>query len=66
MKRSTKNQIQGRARQVKGTIKEKTGRITKRRSLAIRGTAEKQVGRLQKRVGDIEKENERELKREAA
>ena len=55
MKDSTKDRMQGHAREAKGKVKETTGRITKNRKLEDEGTAEKVAGKVQKKVGDIEK-----------
>jgi uncharacterized protein YjbJ (UPF0337 family) len=55
MKDSTKDRMQGEVREIKGKVKETTGRITKNRKLEAEGTAEKVGGKVQKKVGDIEK-----------
>lgn len=56
MKRSTKNQIKGRGRELKGHIKEKTGRATNNRSLQAEGAMERMGGKIQKKAGDVEKD----------
>jgi uncharacterized protein YjbJ (UPF0337 family) len=48
MKRSSKNQIEGRGRELKGSLKEKAGRAMNRPGMENRGTAQKYVGKLQK------------------
>jgi uncharacterized protein YjbJ (UPF0337 family) len=60
MRRSTKNQIKGRGRALKGTIKEKTGRATHNPDLQARGAMERVGGKIQKKAGDIEKDLEEE------
>jgi len=48
-----KDQIQGRVAEVKGSIKQTTGRVTKRPDLEDRGTLEKATGKVEKTFGDI-------------
>jgi uncharacterized protein YjbJ (UPF0337 family) len=60
MKRSTKNQIKGRGRELKGNIKEKTGGATNNRDLQAEGMLERGGGKVQKKAGDIEKDVEEE------
>lgn len=48
---STKNKIEGDARQAKGKAKEIAGRVTGNADLADRGTVEKTVVRIQSTVG---------------
>jgi uncharacterized protein YjbJ (UPF0337 family) len=58
MKRSTRNQAEGRARELKGAIKEKTGKATNNRDLQGKGMMEKTGGKVQKKAGDFEKDLE--------
>jgi uncharacterized protein YjbJ (UPF0337 family) len=51
MKTSTKDTIQGSFHEVKGTIKEEVGKITKDRDLKAEGKAEKKTGKVQQRMG---------------
>jgi len=46
------DQVKGRADQVKGTIKEKTGQVTGNRRLEDEGTADKASGKVQSGYGD--------------
>jgi uncharacterized protein YjbJ (UPF0337 family) len=46
------DQVKGRADQVKGTIKEKTGQMTGNRDLEDEGTADKVSGKVRSGVGD--------------
>jgi uncharacterized protein YjbJ (UPF0337 family) len=55
MKTSTKDQIQGKAHEIKGKIKEKVGQATNNPNLAARGQDEKLGGKIQKKVGQVEK-----------
>jgi uncharacterized protein YjbJ (UPF0337 family) len=55
MKNSTKDQVAGKAHEVKGAIKEKAGRATKNPELEAEGQDEKVGGKIQKKVGEIEK-----------
>ena len=55
MKSSTKDQIKGRAAQVKGVVKEKAGRATKNRDVEASGTADKVGGTVRNKLGDIKK-----------
>jgi uncharacterized protein YjbJ (UPF0337 family) len=54
MKTSTKDEIQGKVHELKGTVKEKAGQITKNPDLEEKGQAEKLAGKVQKKVGQIE------------
>jgi len=55
MSESTKDKIEGKTHELKGTLKEKIGRATKDPDLEDEGTAERIGGKVQKKVGDIEK-----------
>ena len=55
MKESTKDQIAGKAHEVKGAIKEKVGHVTNNPDRVAEGVDEKVGGKIQKKVGDIEK-----------
>jgi len=55
MKSSTKDQIEGKLRELKGKVKEKTGQATKNPNLAAQGQDEKIAGKIQRKVGQIEK-----------
>ena len=46
------DQVKGRADQIKGNIKEKTGQVIGNRDLEDEGTADKVSGKVQSRVGD--------------
>ena len=46
------DQVKGRADQVKGTIKEKAGRVIGNPDLENEGTADKASGKVQSTVGD--------------
>jgi uncharacterized protein YjbJ (UPF0337 family) len=54
MKDSTKDKLQGKVHEVKGTVKEKIGRATNNPDLEDEGTDEKVGGKIQKKVGQVE------------
>ena len=51
MKSSIANRIDGEVHEVKGTIKEKLGRLTKDRKTQAEGFTEKVAGKIQKKIG---------------
>ena len=55
MQQSTKDQIKGTVRELKGKAKQTMGQITKNPKLAGDGDDEKLAGKIQKKVGQIEK-----------
>ena len=55
MKPSTKDQLEGKAHEVKGTIKEKVGHVTNNPDLEADGQDEKVAGKVQKKIGQVEK-----------
>ena len=55
MKSSTKDKIKGRAEQVKGVVKEKTGRATNNPDTEASGTTDKVAGTIRNKVGDVKK-----------
>ena len=55
MKSSTRDAVTGRAREVKGTVKEKVGKLTSDPELKDEGTVEKVAGKVQKKVGQVKK-----------
>ncbi len=59
MKKSTEDRVQGAARQVKGKIKQETGRVTRNRSLQAEGVVEKNAGKVQRAVGRAKAMGER-------
>ena len=64
MKRSTRNQIKGRARELKGNIKEKTCRAMNNPGTEAEGAMERIGGKVQKKAGDVEKRLDEELEEE--
>ena len=54
MKRRNRNKIKGSARELKGTIKEKTGRATRNPNMEDEGRMERAGGKLRKKAGQIE------------
>jgi len=55
MKPSTEDRIKGKAREVKGALKERAGQISEDPDLADEGTVEKVVGKARQVLGKIEK-----------
>ena len=55
MKPSTQNEIAGKVHEVKGTIKEKVGKLTNDADLEGEGIGEKIAGKVQKKIGQVEK-----------
>jgi uncharacterized protein YjbJ (UPF0337 family) len=55
MKSSTKDQIKGTIRELKGTAKQKLGEKTNNPTLAAKGWKEKVSGKIQKKAGQIKK-----------
>ena len=54
MKPSTKDAINGNVHEVKGAVKEATGKVTNNPELAAKGKAEHNLGKVEKKVGQIE------------
>jgi uncharacterized protein YjbJ (UPF0337 family) len=48
-----KDQVQGRADEVKGAIKETAGKVVGNPSLQVKGNIEKNLGKVQAKVGDV-------------
>ncbi len=55
MKRSTKDRTEGKFHEVKGRVKEKTGKLTNDPVLEAEGKREKRAGKVQKKIGQVEK-----------
>ena len=55
MKSSTTDKIEGALHEVKGKVKEVTGKIIGNPNLRDEGTAEKVSGKVQRKVGDVKK-----------
>jgi uncharacterized protein YjbJ (UPF0337 family) len=49
-----KDQVQGRVDEVKGSMKEATGKVIGNVSLETKGKVEKNLGRTQAKIGDVE------------
>ena len=59
MRASAENRMKGTARQIKGKVKQETGRLTRNRSVQAEGFVEKNVGKAQKALGNVQKRNEK-------
>jgi uncharacterized protein YjbJ (UPF0337 family) len=55
MKPSTEDEIAGKVHEVKGTIKEKVGKLTNDPDLEGEGIGEKIAGKVRKKIGQVEK-----------
>lgn len=55
MDSSTKDKIEGKAKEVKGNVKEAFGRATNDPDTEASGTADRVEGKVQDKVGDIKK-----------
>lgn len=55
MKEHTKDHVEGAGRELKGKVKETTGRIVGDRDMEAEGAGEKFAGKLQQKVGDVKK-----------
>jgi uncharacterized protein YjbJ (UPF0337 family) len=55
IRESTKDQAEGKAREMKGKIKKHVGRAMNRPDIANRGANEEVAGKVQRKVGEIEK-----------
>ena len=55
MKTSTKDKVEGTAKNIAGRVKEVTGKAVGNPRLQAAGNAEKVEGQIQKKVGDIKK-----------
>ena len=55
MKESTKDQIKGKAAEIKGGMKKSAGKAMNRPDIADEGRGEQLKGKVQKKVGQIEK-----------
>ena len=55
MKKSTKNTVQGKTKEVQGKFKEAAGVLTGNPQLKSEGRAETLAGKVQKKVGQVER-----------
>jgi uncharacterized protein YjbJ (UPF0337 family) len=55
MKPSTKDEVAGKVHEVKGTVKEKVGKLTNNPNLEAEGKVEKVSGKVQKKIGQVKK-----------
>jgi uncharacterized protein YjbJ (UPF0337 family) len=55
MKSSIVNRVEGEVHEVRGTIKEKVGRLTNDRKTQAEGLTEKIAGKIQKKIGRAQK-----------
>lgn len=57
-----RNSVEGRAKELRGSVKEAIGKVTRNRLKQAEGAAEKIAGRLQARIGEETEELEAQLK----
>ena len=55
MKSSTRDKVEGTANQVKGKVKEQTGKAVGNPNLRDEGLADQAAGKVQKKAGDVKK-----------
>ncbi len=55
MKSSTKDQVEGKFHELKGTAKEVAGKLTDNPKLESEGTGEKIAGKVQSKIGQVSK-----------
>jgi uncharacterized protein YjbJ (UPF0337 family) len=55
MRKSTKDQVEGRIHELKGSLKQTAGQIANNPRLATQGRVEKLGGKVQKKLGQLEK-----------
>jgi uncharacterized protein YjbJ (UPF0337 family) len=55
MKSSTRDKAEGTAKNIAGTVKEKTGKLVGNPKLEAAGKAEKVEGQVQEKIGEIKK-----------
>ena len=55
MKNSKKNRIAGKAHELKGRIKEKTGRALNNPKMEDEGRLERAGGKVRRKIGEVEK-----------
>ncbi len=55
MKDSTKDELTGKAHELKGAVKEKVGQATNNPDLELEGQDEQTDGTIQKKVGQVKK-----------
>jgi len=53
MNSSTRDKVEGKFHDVKGTIKEAAGKLTDNSKLKAEGTAEKIAGKVQAKIGEV-------------
>jgi uncharacterized protein YjbJ (UPF0337 family) len=64
MKPSTRNITKGAGREVKGGLKEAGGRITRNTRMKVGGKIQKTAGRAQRKLGQAERDAEKDLDRD--
>ena len=55
MKSSTRDKVEGTARQLAGSVKKSTGKVTNNPRLEAEGRVDQSAGKVQKKVGEVKK-----------
>ena len=53
MKSSTKDKVEGKMHQIKGSLKETVGKVTQNSELEVKGKIEKAGGKVQEKMGQV-------------
>ena len=64
MKPSTRNITKGAGRELKGGLKEVAGKVTRNTRLKVTGKIQKTVGRAQRKLGQAERDAEKDRDRD--
>ena len=51
-----KNQVEGRAKEAKGKVKETVGKVTGNKEMEYKGKAEKSAGKVEAKYGDLKRD----------
>ncbi len=57
-----KDQVKGRVQEVKGSIKEATGKLVGDKALEAEGNIQKNLGKVQAKVGDVKEDLKHSVK----
>jgi uncharacterized protein YjbJ (UPF0337 family) len=57
-----KDQVQGRAEEAKGNVKEAVGKVVGNKDLEVKGNIQKNVGAVQASLGDVKEDVKKVLK----
>ncbi len=60
MRPRTRNITKGAGREIKGKVKEATGRLTGNRRLKVKGRLQSAAGRAQRKLGEVQRDFDKE------